>query len=359
MPTDTYQLRRVYPSGSRVVLNHNNQWNNSPRVNGKLLLQSNAHYYLHTVEEKFELGGNFAFPVNLTANNPLFTDAMANFLFVVIKNTALAKFTGRVRKHNANLGVTLASFGQTRDMITSRSQKIANLMGDAVKFATKLSARERRRRAVKGTASDILEGMFGWVPLIQDIQAGFNALAREPPPAWVSASHTGEYRQSIVQQGSAYAYNSIVNYESTLRCTIGASAKVSNPNLWLANRLGLINLPGVAWDLVPWSFVVNLFTNCGQMVNSITDFVGVDFGNSSTTYSAKSTREIVNYPGTFPTRGYSYTSSWEHYKERSVGGIPSPSFMFRAPQLDFGLAAIAWGLVGQRIDKVNKLFGFK
>lgn len=358
----SYTYFRTNPQGTRAWLNHRNYSENSVKVGGKLRLTAHEHNYLHTYERMYECSPSFAFPVSLDALAPCYISQFQSKM-ASLQNAARQKFVSRMRKHNASLGVSLASWNQSRKMITSRSAMIADMFGDTVRFISQKSSRERRRMGLKGTANAVLEGMFGWVPLIQDIQQGFGALARDAPSDWISASQTGQDRYSQRQTGSAYAYDSDTLWESKLKVSISAGVTVSNPNLWLANRLGLINLPGVAWDLVPWSFVVNMFSNCGAMVNSITDFVGVTTSNESTTYSAKSTRNVVNFagkaPGQFPTQGSSRTYTEETYRERFLGGIPAPTFEMKVPQLDFGLAAISWSLIGQRIDKINNLISPK
>jgi hypothetical protein len=137
--------------------------------------------------------------------------------------------------------------------------------------------------------------------------------------------------------------------------------RITNPNLFLANRLGLLNLPGVAWDLIPWSFVVNMFTNMGQMVNSLTDFVGVEVSNGSSTRVADLERYHLCMagfaPGQYATSGQAHSKVHEKQRRRSVGGIPTPSFQFRLPELNLELAGIAIALILQKMSRIQQILG--
>jgi hypothetical protein len=55
---------------------------------------------------------------------------------------------------------------------------------------------------------------------------------------------------------------------------MSATVQVTNPNMFLANQLGFLNPALVAWELVPFSFVVDWFVNVGAVISSMTDFMG-------------------------------------------------------------------------------------
>jgi hypothetical protein len=67
---------------------------------------------------------------------------------------------------------------------------------------------------------------------------------------------------------------------------MGAEVHISNPNLYLANKLGFVNPAVIAWELVPFSFVVDWFVPVGNFLSQWTDFVGLSLQNGYTTKSA-------------------------------------------------------------------------
>ena len=65
---------------------------------------------------------------------------------------------------------------------------------------------------------------------------------------------------------------------------------ITNPNLLLANRLGLVNPLSVAWELVPFSFVVDWFSGVGNVLDGYTDLLGLSVVD---TYSVRYLRGRV------------------------------------------------------------------
>lgn len=278
-----------------------------------------------------------------------------------LTNEALARFTGKVRKHNASLGVTLASWKQSVDMIKGASEGCSDVFHRRFEQVATMKPARRKRILISGSASAFLGAEFGWVPLIQDIQNALGALSRNPAwPLWVQATvKTSDITSSKIIEDPQTKQVWYRTFYPEYRVCVGGRCIVTSENVWLANRLGLLNLPGVAWDLVPWSFVFNMFNNMSQMVNSLTDFCGVTIDMSSTTKSVR-TRVLHKriYEGTYP--GYwGYAKAHIDYvrKARTLG-LPSPKFMWKVPDLNLELVAIAAALPLQRLRKLNQLVGY-
>lgn len=342
----------------------------SPRVNGKLDLRANPHLHSTTViascyrDPSFTLGAEMWLDAQFSAC-PGQTDAV----WTPLTNEALARFTGKVRKHNASLGVTLGSWRESRNMIVDRTQKIAkiftkvehNLMKDYDRMSPKQRA-ARRRALSRDRASDFLEGEFGWLPLVTDISDALGALGQSPHNQWIRSRSKGEHRLSSLYAPSNAEYGKAVAEEGNLSVVVSARCVFDSPNTFLANRLGLLALPGVAWDLIPWSFVVNMFTNMGQLVNSVTDFVGVTVSNVSLTKSAVVTQrsnlwasKLGNQRGSF---GSEQVLKHSLYKYREVRpNVPKPSFQLKVPELNLELALIAISLILQKMSRINRLVG--
>jgi hypothetical protein len=297
-----------------------------------------------------------------TLNQYSYADISSRPVVVALTNEALARFTGKVRKHNANLGVTVASWKQSSDMIRDRSQRIANIFDRRIKAVGKMSPEKLRRIRAQGTASAFLEGEFGWRPLLDDIQAGLGTLARNPPDSqWIRSSAHADvpWTYSTVGNTGLSAWLKQDALEKYL-VTISGQVTIESQNAFLANRLGLLNLPGVAWDLIPWSFVVNMFTNMSQMVNSLTDFCGVTVISSSTTQSvlADIRQQVLDNPANSTYVGSCGSRLRIKYRRRTLG-LPTPKFQWRVPDLNLELAAIASALVVQKLNRLNRLVGYR
>lgn len=145
--------------------------------------------------------------------------------------------------------------------------------------------------------------------------------------------------------------------------TFSAGVVVTNPNLWLGNKLGLINPLSVAWDLVPWSFVANMFVNIGQLLGSLTDLAGLSLRDDSLTYSSNGTRTYMSrrqvgpFPGdpSPPTITSATGTRSERLRSRSVGmGAPPIVPYVRFPEWNVGTAAILGSLLIQRTNSISR-----
>lgn len=269
------------------------------------------------------------------------------------EQTALAKFRGKIKKGNAALGITLATLGQARDMVNGRLLAIQDAIARAGNYLSTKKGRKRLKSQLtkvakkRGelTASQVLEGFFGWAPLIGDMRAVMNTLFQQGiPPQFVKGSHTFVYSAS-----SGTPANS-VDVSANCRVTLAACVQISNPNAWLASRAGVLNPAQVVWDLIPWSWLVNMFVNVNTLLGATTDFAGLSFSRQSVTKTG--TAWISDY-----NEGYGNTVTTSVVatkgKTREVGSIPSPTLAFHVPELDVSLGLIASALIVQNMRKIS------
>jgi hypothetical protein len=239
-------------------------------------------------------------------------------------------------------------------MIVDRMEKIGDF------FSLKKVSRRKSRRRPKGSdrfkrrelASTVLEGEFGWVPLLADIHAGLVTACGEKaiPSTWVHASSRFTWDR-YDDNGAGSNPRRLINRTCSGRITYAASVAIENPNLWLLNRLGLINPLTVAWDLVPWSFVVNMFVNVNQVLGSLSDTVGLSLGDCSQTYSSRYLREEQSTWKISTTDiRHSNANVVTVRKSRVAAALPRPSLQLKAPKLDWNLCVIASSLVVQKVQ---------
>lgn len=154
----------------------------------------------------------------------------------------------------------------------------------------------RGRKAVsrrKSLANNWLELHFGWVPLVQDIGNTIDILQQPVKSRNIkgSASGSGVYDLTIPSEGqnpNAWHPNFLTwrSYDHLIyrqKVKMGARVVVTNPNLLLANQLGFVNPMQVIWESIPFSFVLDWFTNVGSFLSQGTDFLGLDLENPWTT----------------------------------------------------------------------------
>lgn len=177
-----------------------------------------------------------------------------------------------------------------------RALKKGRLGDAAAALGISGSKRPKNRWSRPKDASNLwLELHFGWVPMCQDIKAAIDLYTKDLPDFPIKASARRVTSTVSPVKVDQWAENGVRVY----RCRMGADIRVTNPNSYYANQLGLLNPFSVAYELIPFSFVVDWFTSVGQVINSLSDFAGVEMVNSYTTesYTGQVTIQMLNSGG--------------------------------------------------------------
>jgi hypothetical protein len=156
-----------------------------------------------------------------------------------------------------------------------------------------------------------------------------------------SSPYVRVFRGTSVQ-GYAPGTMTVVSGRTSVR--IRTQVKITNPNLFLADNLGLTNPVSWAWELIPLSFVANWFVNVDQVVRSWTDTAGVVHSRPEvTTYTRGSaTHNWVDKNLQNWFRG----SSVFNYARRQTTMPTDPSLAFQLPgRLSWSRAATAMSLL--------------
>lgn len=234
----------------------------------------------------------------------------------------------------AALGLTLLDWRKSLSMITGACKSLAD------------KATRKKLYYRKKSGDLFLEGVFGWLPLITDLYAAvgvINGAHRSSPVRGKSSILFSKKQNSTNMKG---------NTQFELGAMVGAQGRMSNPNLALFADLGLINPAAIAWDAVPYSFIVNWFIPIGTFLESLTDLVGYDVENAYVTTFAKRTFNgniRVQHPVTgqmvWMTRRVEQLTV-----DRSLG-FPSASFpLFQLPSPDLFKALVSFSLLQQKLQ---------
>lgn len=238
----------------------------------------------------------------------------------------------------AELAVSLLETKQAGQMLDKRLTQMANFAlavkrgrwPDAARHLG-LKATDRRlqkgrppgvKRGAKHFASNVLEYNFGWAPLAMDISSAIEVIQRKSPSPIIKGRGYATFRSKVPHSYVVPKKDGGEVQEST-GVLIQARLEISNPNLFLANQLGFINAGSILWERVPFSFVVDWFSNVGQVIASFTDFYGCDLRDSMTTYFRKRTQS--NFFGNYPSRAQKY----EQTSVRRLVIISGPSLVIK------------------------------
>lgn len=210
------------------------------------------------------------------------------------RNVAYADFISKLKPAQAQMLTTYAERRKTWGMITQRAVAltaglIAIKTGNVHALKQAWGRHAKVRTNLRKAGSHVLEYSFGWAPLVSDLSAAVEVVANGVPPVRITgrAKSPTQVAEWVPTQ-MAYYRGGFQNTDSW-DARMGATIRMNNPNLALANQLGLLNPVATLWELTPWSFVVDYVVNIGEFISSFTDFAGLELTDEYTTTSYKRT----------------------------------------------------------------------
>lgn len=216
---------------------------------------------------------------------------------------AYARFRAQVTDR-AEMGLFLAERKEAADLIALRLTTLASAAralrrGNLRRFARYLGIQLKRKHRQKGRwfsprmfSNLWLEYWFGWAPMLGDIFNALEVLESPYPEGRARGSATiVEYKQSENNQISPYhMFYGHVNW----RYSYHAKVSLTNPLLYRASQLGVINPATILWQLVPFSFVVDWLIPVKDFLETPTEFAGLELSRKFTTMkSSMRTTEAV------------------------------------------------------------------
>jgi hypothetical protein len=181
------------------------------------------------------------------------------------------------------------------------------------------------KQNAKAFGNNFLEYHFGWEPAIGDIHNSLKTLTQ--------TDFGGRKVRGFGTQNFTYHWtegSTVYNASWTMRSRCGANARIVNESSYLANQLGVLNPLAVAWELVPFSFVVDWFTNIGDVIGGLTGLVGVEVDNTYTTTSGEGYYTETSRVYLDEKAGYAVTTqSMKNFIVERKGGLPTVQLEIR------------------------------
>lgn len=217
---------------------------------------------------------------------------------------------GDVRRE---LGIT----GKIETVLTSRGSVFS------------VKGRQHQERVVRNVkANDIggawLEYWFGYAPLMGDIHNSIQLLSRPTQRTiWVSARAGAQapVTKTTGTIASGLVDKVVLKYKRNVE--MGLWADLINPWTSQLELHGVANPVSVAWELIPFSFLVDWFANVGDVINSYTDTLGWVFraGYMSTVRRAEGSHVYYPYDKSYPFEAY---AAWRTVMQRTqMSSLPS------------------------------------
>lgn len=203
----------------------------------------------------------------------------------LVLNRAREKFFAKANSR-VSLSVDILQRKQALDMMVGRVTQVARILRDIKKgkFREALAELGIRkpagwRPAVRNAGGLWLEYSYGWKPLVQDIFEASQVLSNPGKDLWIQESSSNQFITDLVSSnvGTPWDHNVIDTNSVSLKvyARVGAVVSCDNPNLQAAKNAGLTNPLAWAWELIPFSFVVDWFYGVGNFIESLDDTLGL------------------------------------------------------------------------------------
>lgn len=207
-----------------------------------------------------------------------------------------SKLVKRIKGHDFNLAVNVAQMNQTVSLCADTLRKMTSSI-KALKHGNPASAvrllfgadggklpKGKLQGKLKGkdVSSQWLELQYGWLPMIGDCYEA--AKAFENYSSARKTSFTVKLRKREPYEGSAaptnYSCPGIATTFRKIKCEL-------YEDLALPRSLGLMDPLSVAWEIIPYSFVVDWFIPIGGYLENLAILPNVKGRFTSTLYQQK------------------------------------------------------------------------
>lgn len=224
---------------------------------------------------------------------------------ITLQNRALIEALLKLKNQQVNLAQAYAERKMTADLLASSLNRIAR----SVMFLRKKQFK-RAWREIGGNPRSLpkswLEYQYGWSPLLQDIKGATDALQlRQDLNDWVvtvKGNATEKWKsEEFLQNGewpSVRRISAMRGYFVRLDYTPG------NGFLATLSGLGLTNPALLAWELLPYSFVIDWLLPIGDWLSCLDAALGFDFRSGSITSRRECNTYVKALTGTAPVNPY-------------------------------------------------------
>lgn len=198
----------------------------------------------------------------------------------------------KLQDQKVNLGENLATIKDTIRLVSSTASNVFRAVlaakhGRWGTVAKLLGVEARSLGSGKALANRWLEYQFAWHPMFQDIYAGIDLIKNASDRAFIfSAVRRVKEKETDIKPSSGWV-TGVTGY-SDISCQCKVYAAVDNDNLHLLNQIGLLNPLEVAWELVPYSFVIDWFLPVGNFLQALSAVAGLNFIGGSITWRVES-----------------------------------------------------------------------
>lgn len=287
-------------------------------------------------------------------------------------STALVKARLKLKDSDVNLGVAFGERKATSRQVGDTATNIAKAIRALRRGNYRDAARHLGIRGNPGRprgsnwVNHWLGLQYGWKPLLSDIYGACDALSKRPKDDWrVTAKGSTRdetiYEKKTTPTGTSSPTSNFDAYHCIAVRKRGVLVRIdalpTNDLTMSLASLGVTNPLSVAWELVPFSFVVDWFLPVGNWLDSLDALLGYSSAWTSTSTYNETLWEDRGVSRTNYTTNAWVKNDWYGTKRtvvvnRSVTqGVPLPAFpRFKDPR-SLGHMANGLALLSQVVSR--------
>jgi len=231
---------------------------------------------------------------------------------------------------SVNLANNAGEIRQTAGMLRERAMKLVHFLralalGQYRRAALLIGLNRMPSSARSKTLANLwLEYSFGWKPLITDILGAHEAVLK----ALEKKSRGEQTFSSIYKVPYSFPWSTVYDYAGSVNQSIltQISYKYVNDGLFGKNTLGLTNPLSLAWELMPYSFVVDWLVNVSSFLQNLTVPHALAFGAGFQTAISEGNYTVteVGFAPTYSGSRPSWTVQNFAMERRILGDFPVP-----------------------------------
>lgn len=211
---------------------------------------------------------------------------------------AISQLDAKLRADTINLGISVGESRQTLQFIADTMSRVLRAYAAFKRKQWNNVAYELGLQNIKDLAGNYVAFIFGVKPLLNDINNAITEVKdsfNRPDYISIKTTAVGDYK-------SAYHGTWEISGDMIEGCQMGYNLKIVDKTVAALNAIGLANPLAIAWELVPFSFIINWFVPIGNMLSSLTTGAGMQFVTGYRTDFKKGVRVLT--PRDEDARGY-------------------------------------------------------
>lgn len=293
--------------------------------------------------------------------SPNFGDPKVNAAINSLDAQVASNILSNIKNQKFDVGMFIGELNQTVGLLAHTARRVSSAYtalrrgslrdlevalgcGRVSRSREKRFHNEYKRDPVSAASNTWLEVQYGWRPLLNDAYGAAQAFAAHnlgESPKRVKVSASGQQSVVIPFMSKLGLETKVLNNDYTVRVRRVAELQVSSPVFATASALGLTNPLSLAWNLLPFSFVVDWFIPIGTFLGNLDATAGMQL--------VRGTRAQRLEGNVFSSVSGSYTGGGGYYASCRKSGIQYsrsvglPSAIPPVPRIGFPSSVAQFG----------------